>query len=84
MITAFIKWLYSGIGKMLTKLKLRNQPIDSYPQDEIYIGDAYCVKCKEKRNFEGGIKVADSGRRMAYGVCPECGTKMNRILDKEI
>lgn len=69
---------------MLTILKLRKQPIDSNDQEEIYFGDAYCVRCKEKRNFEGGIKVADSGRRMAYGVCPECGTKMNRILNKEI
>ena len=84
MITTFIKWLYSIVRKMLVKLKLRKQPIDSYAQDEIYIGDAYCVKCKEKRNFEGGIKVADSGRRMAYGICPVCETKMNRILDKEI
>ena len=67
---------------MLTKLKLRKQPIDSYAQDEIYIGDAYCVKCKEWRNFKGGIKVADSGRRKAHGVCPECGTKMDRILGK--
>jgi len=81
-ITTFIKWLYSVIGKMLTKLKLRKQPIDSYAQDEIYIGDAYCVKCKEWRNFKGGIKVADSGRRKAHGVCPECGTKMDRILGK--
>ena len=84
MITTFIKWLYSIVGKMLVKLKLRKQPIDSYAQDEIYKGDAYCVKCKEKRNFDGGIKVADSGRRMAYGICPVCETKMNRILDKDI
>jgi hypothetical protein len=47
---------------------------------ETYNG--YCVKCKEKRDFEGEVKVSESGRRMAQGPCPVCGTKMNRILGK--
>ncbi len=42
----------------------------------------YCVKCKEKRDFDGEVKVSESGRRMAQGTCPVCGTKMNRILGK--
>lgn len=49
---------------------------------ETYKGDAYCVKCKEKRDFEGTVKVSDSGRRMAQGICSVCGTKLNRILGK--
>ena len=49
---------------------------------ETYKGDAYCVKCKEKRDFEGTVKVSESGRRMAQGICPVCGTKVNRILGK--
>ena len=49
---------------------------------ETYKGNAYCVKCKEKRDFEGTVKVSDSGRRMAQGICPVCGTKVNRILGK--
>ena len=49
---------------------------------EIYKGSAYCVKCKEPREFEGRIKTSDSGRRMAMGKCDECGTKLNRILGK--
>ena len=44
--------------------------------------EGYCVKCKEKRTFQGEVKVSDSGRRMAQGTCPVCGTKMNRILGK--
>jgi len=44
--------------------------------------EGYCVKCKEKRTFEGEVRVSDSGRRMAQGLCPVCGTKMNRILGK--
>jgi uncharacterized protein DUF5679 len=49
---------------------------------ESYTGDAYCVKCKEKRDFTGEIKISESGRRMAQGVCGVCGTKLNRILGK--
>jgi len=44
--------------------------------------EGYCVKCKEKREFDGEVKVSESGRRMAQGICPVCGTKMNRILGK--
>ena len=49
---------------------------------ETYKGEAYCVKCKEKRQFEGTVNVSDSGRRMAKGKCPTCGTTVNRILGK--
>jgi Domain of unknown function (DUF5679) len=49
---------------------------------ETYTGEAYCVKCKEKRDFTGEVKVSESGRRMAQGTCPVCGTKLNRILGK--
>ena len=46
--------------------------------------DAYCVQCKEKVQTDDYIiKVSDSGRRMAQGKCPRCGTKINRILGKE-
>jgi hypothetical protein len=49
---------------------------------ETYKGDAYCVKCKEKRDFEGHVVVSESGRRMAKGKCSVCGTTLNRILGK--
>ncbi len=49
---------------------------------EPYTGEAYCVKCKAKKNFSGHVKVSESGRRMAQGTCPDCGTKLNRILGK--
>ena len=60
-------------------LKARLEMVD---MAETYKGDAYCVKCKEKREFEGTVKVSDSGRRMAQGICSVCGTKLNRILGK--
>ena len=50
---------------------------------ESWIGDCYCVKCKGKVVMKNGfVKVADSGRRMAMGICPVCGIKVNRILGK--
>ena len=33
-------------------------------------------------DFTGEVKVSESGRRMAQGICPVCGTKLNRILGK--
>ncbi|WP_430868495.1 DUF5679 domain-containing protein [Demequina aurantiaca] len=49
---------------------------------EKYSGEFYCVKCKEKRTTEGDVVISENGRRMAKGICPECGTKLNRILGK--
>lgn len=50
---------------------------------EKYQGEFYCVKCKEKRETEGDVVVSEkTNRRMAKGVCPVCGTKLNRILGK--
>jgi hypothetical protein len=49
---------------------------------ETYKGTAYCVKCKEKHDFEGTISVSDSGRRTAKGVCPVCSTKISTFLKK--
>ncbi len=50
-------------------------------ESESYTGEAYCVKCKEKRAFTGHV-VEKNGRRMAQGICPVCNTKVNRILGK--
>jgi hypothetical protein len=49
---------------------------------ETWSGEFYCVKCKEKREADGEVKVNDKGTRMAKGVCPVCGTNLNRILGK--
>jgi hypothetical protein len=44
--------------------------------------NGYCVKCKEKRDFEGNVEVSKTGMNMAKGKCPVCGTTVNRILGK--
>lgn len=53
------------------------------PEAVRYEGNAYCVKCKENRDFVGVVRTSDSGRQMAQGRCPVCDTKVNRILGKK-
>ncbi|MFH1522756.1 MAG: DUF5679 domain-containing protein [Patescibacteria group bacterium] len=50
--------------------------------------EAYCVKCKEKREVKDGKEVEMKGkgnvkRRALKGTCPVCGTTMFRILGKK-
>jgi Zn finger protein HypA/HybF involved in hydrogenase expression len=47
--------------------------------------EAYCVKCKAKRNMKDEKEVSFKGkggkqRSAISGVCPNCGTKMFRIM----
>lgn len=43
----------------------------------------YCVKCKEKKEInEYEEVIMKNGRKAAKGVCPDCGTKLFRILGK--
>ena len=44
---------------------------------ETYNG--YCVKCRRSVTSRARSRETN-GRRMAKGICPVCGTKMNRIL----
>jgi len=44
--------------------------------------EGYCMKCREKRSFEGQIVTLKNGRPAAQGACPVCGTKLTRILSK--
>ncbi|NBN91395.1 MAG: hypothetical protein EBV39_00705 [Actinobacteria bacterium] len=70
-----------GYGEPIRRLSQRCED-RRIAMAETYKGEAYCVKCKAKREFEGTVKVSESGRRMAQGICPTCGTKVNRILGK--
>lgn len=49
-----------------------------------YIGDlmveAYCVKCRAKREMKNPQKVTmKNGKPATKGTCPKCGTGMYRI-----
>ena len=42
--------------------------------------EAYCVKCKAKREMKNPQQVTmKTGRLATSGTCPVCGTKMFRI-----
>lgn len=46
--------------------------------------EGYCVKCRTKREIKSGTVVTTAnGRRMAKGVCPVCGTSVNRFLSQK-
>ncbi len=43
--------------------------------------EAYCVKCKAKREMKDAQEVTmKNGRPAMKGVCPVCGTGMYKIL----
>jgi RNase P subunit RPR2 len=42
--------------------------------------EAYCVKCKTKREMKDATQITmKNGRPATEGKCPECGTKMFKI-----
>jgi RNase P subunit RPR2 len=43
--------------------------------------EAYCVKCKAKKEMAKAEQVTmKNGRPAVQGVCPDCGTKLFRIM----
>jgi Zn finger protein HypA/HybF involved in hydrogenase expression len=47
------------------------------------VPEAYCVKCKAKKEMANPEEVVMKNKRRAMkGTCPDCGTKMFRILGK--
>ena len=43
--------------------------------------EGYCVKCRQKRSIKNGnVEKTESGRKVAKGTCPVCGTKVTRFL----
>lgn len=51
------------------------------------MNEAYCVKCRQKREMKDGKEVTMPGkggeRRAMTGLCAVCGTKMFKILGKK-
>jgi predicted nucleic acid-binding Zn-ribbon protein len=45
--------------------------------------EAYCVKCREKREMVDGQEVVmKNGKKAMQGKCPTCGTKLFRSWEK--
>lgn len=46
--------------------------------------DGFCVKCRETRAMKDvSYTKTRNGRTMAKGICPVCGSKMNKFLSKD-
>ncbi len=46
-----------------------------------FLKEVQCVKCRKKQAIkDGAVEKTANGRRMAKGICPECGTKVTRFL----
>ena len=46
--------------------------------------DAYCVKCKAKKQMKDANEVKmKNGRAAMKGRCPDCGTGLYRILSSK-
>ena len=44
---------------------------------------AYCLKCKSKKEMQNEEQVTlKNGRKAMKGKCPDCGTGMFKILEK--
>lgn len=61
-------------------------PPSGYPggpkgeREEMAAPQAYCVKCKAKREMKDATQITmKNGRPATEGKCPECGTKMFKI-----
>ena len=69
--------------------RLRNGPCDHRPplgrrayqeSERVMAAEAYCVKCKTKREIQDAHVIQmKNGRPATEGKCPVCGTKMFKI-----
>ncbi len=54
-----------------------------YPGNMAAAVEAYCVKCKAKRNMKDPKEnTMANGRKAMKGTCPTCGTGMFKIMGK--
>jgi hypothetical protein len=53
-------------------------------EDGIVATEAYCVKCREKREMKDEKEVTmKNGRNAVEGTCPVCGTRLFRMTGKK-
>jgi len=73
---------FRGMARCRAAQIARALPGANGRSDTVAQYEGYCVKCREKRTFEGQVVELKNGRKAAQGACPVCSTKMNRILGK--
>lgn len=58
--------------------------IENRMMEVFKLAQAYCVKCKEKKEMVDPVeKVAKNGRPMLQGTCPDCGGKLSLFIKKK-
>ncbi len=58
----------------------RRRPTGRGSNSAMAAPQAYCVKCKTKREMKDAVKIEmKNGRPATEGKCPTCGTKMFKI-----
>jgi predicted RNA-binding Zn-ribbon protein involved in translation (DUF1610 family) len=46
--------------------------------------EGYCVKCRSKKEIKNAKQTTlSNGRPATEGVCPDCGTKIVRLMGKQ-
>ena len=65
--------------RLLSMAHLRRYALSVVTSNLTYSSFAFCVKCKEKRDFEGTMFHSGGGRGFIVGTCPECGSDLTRI-----
>jgi Zn finger protein HypA/HybF involved in hydrogenase expression len=59
---------------------LKREMVYVYSKKEVKQMQAYCMKCRRKREIKNPKAITMKNKRPAtQGVCPVCGTKMFRI-----
>src|SRR5689334_1969309 len=56
------------------------EPYEGMGKEAAMADVAYCMKCREKREFTGSLTTLANGRPALQGTCPVCGTKLTKIL----
>ena len=63
----------------IVDIRVRNG-LFSITKREVKLMQAYCVKCRAKREMKDAKSITmKNGRPATQGVCPACGTKVFRI-----
>ena len=66
-----------NVSTIISQGKLRVFCTDKGEMDNM---EAYCVKCRAKREIRNAAQVTlKNGRPATQGTCPTCGTKVFRI-----
>lgn len=70
-----------GVEKVVKAIdKLHYLCLYLKPKEVAQMAQAYCFKCRTKREIKNPVKITlKNGRPATRGSCPSCGTKVFRI-----